>query len=111
MLNFKGLTREEVGPYFLANASKEELQTAIDHSKKILETLGETESFTARAHIYNIQGYEAALVQRLNADWNPLVILNESEVSIATEFGDGTQFKVGETVSHNHILGRYRRVS
>jgi hypothetical protein len=61
MLDFKGLKRGEVRAYFLANASAEELQTAISHSRKTLEILGEVESFTARATLLTLQQYEERL--------------------------------------------------
>jgi len=39
-----------------------------------------------------------------------LILSSDQEASIATEFGDGTQFKAGDTVLHDHNRGTFRRV-
>lgn len=43
-------------------------------------------------------------------DTNLLRLSSVSEADIAIEFGDGTQFSVGETVWHNHCTGRFYKV-
>lgn len=46
-----------------------------------------------------------------DSDENPLKLATESEAQLATEYGDGTQFKKGDTVLHNHKKGTYRRTN
>ena len=45
-----------------------------------------------------------------DSSWYRLKIANAKEAEIATEYGDGTQFKPGDVVLHNARLGRYRKV-
>jgi hypothetical protein len=40
--------------------------------------------------------------------WEKLTIANDNEAEIATEYGDGHEFRKGQTILHNHVLGRYQ---
>ncbi len=55
---------------------------------------------------------EQALEAREAANWNPLTLTTAAETDIANEYRmDYThEFVVGDTVLHNHIIGRYARM-
>ena len=42
-----------------------------------------------------------------NTAINELTLTSAKEAEIATEYGDGTEFKEGDTVLHNHEAGTY----